>query len=115
MSESNDSIQNERLLGLEGTVRDIAFKTGHIEASQVHLLSKLEEGFAGLQESNKLISVKQEDLNSRIIPLEQDRASKAKTWGIVKKLVIPAISATAGVFGVKFGSNLLELIAKLFQ
>lgn len=111
---SDEIIQNDRLLDLEGSVRDIAVKTGVIEAKQEHLLSKIEEGFLGLQESHRLVSAKQEALESRIEPIEASVASSTRNWGIAKKLIIPAISATAGIFGVKFGNGLFEMVSKLF-
>ena len=112
---SDELIQHDRLTVLEGSVRDISFKTGAIEARQEHLLAKLEEGFLGLHAGQKTIMAEQESLDLRLKPFEDGRAARAKRWDIAKKFVIPAIAAMAGLFGAKFGGVLIDVVSKLFH
>lgn len=111
---SEELIKHDRLSDLEGAVRDISFKTGAIEARQEHLLTKVEEGFAGLQTGHKTIIDEQKALDTRLKPFEDSRAARAKRWDIAKKGIIPAIAAMAGLFGAKFGGVIWDAITKLF-
>lgn len=111
---SEELIQHDRLTVLESSVRDISFKTGAIEARQEYLLTKIEEGFVGLHEGQKTILTEQESFDSRLKPFEEGRAIRAKRWDIIKKGVIPAIAAMAGLFGAKFGGVIWDAIGKLF-
>lgn len=108
----DDEVQNERLLKLEGSVLDISYKTGQIEANQAHMMAKLIEGFGELKQGHGVIMDKQKALEDRIVPFEQEKASLAKKWDIAKKILIPGIAAMAGFFGTKIGGVVLDAIAK---
>jgi len=110
--DPEDYTQNDRLLDLEGAVRDISVKTGQIEVRQEHLLSKVEEGFDSLREGFKAVSDKQTILESRIAPIEAENNAAVKRWETIKKMLIPAIAAVAGVIGTKLGGVILDLLAK---
>lgn len=110
--DPEDYAQNDRLLDLEGAVRDISVKTGQIEIRQEHLLSKVEEGFDSLKEEFKSVSEKQIALEARITPIEVESISAGKRWENIKKVLIPIGAAVAGVIGTKLGGVLLDLLGK---
>lgn len=99
---SDDLLQNsheERIQKLEGLTASVA----KLEANDAHIIEKLDYGFKTLAEG-------QVELNNKVKPvLERHEKSKARRE-LAKKFIFPAIAAAAGVFGSKFGAQILALI-----
>lgn len=95
-----ESAQDGRLLSLEESVRDLAGSAERVEASQKHLISKMDEGFSKISEQSA-------SFDKRLKPLEAESEAAGKRWGVVKKFVLPIVGATAGVIGAKFGAGIL--------
>lgn len=110
----DELIQHDRMSGLEEAVRDVSFKAGKMEGHLETLMVKVDTGFAGLHEAQKAVIADQEALDKRLKPFEEGRAARAKRWEIIKKGVIPAIAAMAGLFGAKFGGVIWDALTKLF-
>ena len=125
MDDRIDS-QDERLLSVETSLREVAYKTGQIEARQealaksiedqsVVLGSKLDKGFEAMQKGQEAIATQHAAFEARFKPMEEKHLRSQARIQFAKKLTMPALGATAGVFGVKFGNQLIEFISGLFK
>lgn len=120
--ESHD----ERLLSVETSLREVAYKTGQIEARQeslaksiedqsVLLAAKLDEGFDSLKRGQETLNAHSAAFEARFKPLEEKHLQSQARIQFVKKLAMPALAATAGVFGVKFANQIMEFISGLVK
>jgi hypothetical protein len=118
--------QDERLLSLEASLRDVAYKTGQIDAKQeslaksiedqsVLLAAKLDEGFNTLKTGQESLSVHQTHIEQRLKPIEEKHLRVEGRIQFVRKLAMPALVATAGVFGAKFGNELINAVIQWFR
>lgn len=126
MGDDRIESQDERLLSLEASLREVAYKTGQIEARQeslaksiedqsVVLASKLDEGFGDLKRGQEVITAQSAAFETRFKPVEEKHLRAEARIQFAKKLAMPALAATAGVFGVKFGNQLIEFFSGLFK
>jgi len=110
-----DEVQNDRLLGVEDALREISYKTGHIEAQHVAIMDKLDQGFAELKANHEAIVVAHSNVDSRLKVVESKEEARTRRIQLLKKAAIPLLTATAGVFGAKFGSELLNALTHFFS
>lgn len=110
----SESTQDERLLSLETSVRGLVGTTERVAVSQENMLEKIDKGFALMAETHADFSKKHEDLDKRLKPFEKKAELSTKRIEFAKKLAIPGLTAMAGVFGAKFGGQLVALIGGLF-
>lgn len=102
MSEG-EKVQNDRLLSLEGAVREVVGSTERLVVITEQTVQRLD----GIETHIK-------SQNERIRPLEASEDKRVKRANTVKKLIAPALAAMAGLFGAKFGGQLLTLFGDLF-
>ena len=110
MSEDH---QNDRLLSLEGAVRDMASQTGKLVVGQELLTLSVNKGFDELSKNQKTLAEEDKKLDERIKPFEAKAAVHASRIGVIKKLSIAGLVATAGVFGAVAGDKIVDFLGKL--
>ncbi len=103
----SEATQDDRLLNLEGAVRELGRVSERVAVGQEHMLETMTTGFDSLAKGQKA-------LDDRLKPLEAVHVSQQRRSEIVKKLALPAVAATAGVFGAKFGQQLISWLGGLF-
>jgi hypothetical protein len=101
-----ESAQDGRLLSLEESVRDLSGSAERVEAGQRQLAATVQEGFVKMAEQSA-------SFDKRLKPIEANEDARSKRWGIVKKLILPAVAATMGVCGAKFGNSLIAWLSSL--
>lgn len=110
----SESTQDERLLSLEGAVREIGRATERVAVGQQNLFEKVEEGFESMAKAHTDLAARQASFDNRLKPFEEREAAWSRRRDVIKKAAIPAVAATAGVFGAKFGNQLLIWLGALF-
>lgn len=110
----SEATQDERLLSLEGAVRDIGKVAERVAVNQENLFEKVDSGFESMTKAHNELASKQAALDKRLEPFEQRAARQARRVEIAKKAALPAVAATAGVFGAKFGQQLLSWLGVMF-
>lgn len=103
----SEDTQDERLLSLEGAVRELGKVSERVAVGQDHMLKAMTDGFDGLSKGQKA-------LDDRLKPLEAVHQTSVRRTEIVKKFALPAVAATAGVFGAKFGQQVVAWLGGLF-
>lgn len=110
-------MSDDRLLSLEAAVREIAVSAAQVATGQEHVLRQVDAGLLvanRLEEKFDKLDGNVRDLDHRIKPLEEDLKKSGRKVEAIKRLIWPALAATAGVFGAKFGATALEAIGTYF-
>lgn len=111
---SNETTQDSRLLSLEESVRDMAANTERVLVNQQTLSDKVSKGFEDMATAHAKMAATQVSFDARLKPFEEKAAASARRVEIAKKLALPALAASAGVFGAAFGKEVLAMIGRLF-
>lgn len=110
----SEQVQDERLMSLEGAVREMIASNERVVVKTEVLGEKVEKGFEDLARSHVVLEEKTKNLEKRIVPFEERKVKFDKRTESLKKFIIPAIAGTAGIVGTKFGVQLLHIIGAFF-
>lgn len=111
----SESTQDDRLLSLEESVRDLAATNERMVVSHEVLTEKVTGWFDSMAKAHGDFESRQSQLEKRIEPFETKAKKSAARWDFAKKAALPALGATAGVFGTKFGHEIVSFLSKLFN
>ena len=107
----SESTQDGRLLSLEESVRSLAATNERMVVSHEALTEKV----TLWADSMKEVHERQDQFEKRIEPFEKKAQKRAERWELAKKAALPALGATAGAFGTKFGHEIIAFLSKLFN
>jgi hypothetical protein len=110
----SEDTQDERLLSLESSVRGLVGTIERVAVSQENMLERMDKGFTLMAEAHVDFGKQNAVFDARLKPFEEAAEKKAKRSEFVKKMAIPALTAMAGVFGAKFGGQIVTWIGSLF-
>lgn len=110
----SEDTQDERLLSLENSVRGLVGTVERVAVSQENMLERMDKGFALMAEAHVDFNKQNEQFDTRLKPFEIAAQKAAKRSEFFKRMTIPALTAMAGVFGAKFGGQIITWIGTLF-
>jgi hypothetical protein len=110
----SEETQDGRLLSLEETMRNLAASSERVVVSQQVLAEKVDKGFDDMVKAHTTFAETQAKFDARLQPFEIKAAAAQKRIDLAKKLALPGIAAMAGVFGAKFGNEIVKFVGGLF-